>query len=66
MRHVDVYEMFTKLHPLYCGGYTWFPHGRNTIRIKFIENLEFVFTYHNNRCWSFETLQMYNKYRIKE
>ncbi len=67
MRHVDVHEMFTRLFPMYSAGkYTWYPNGRNTIRIKIIENIEFIFTYHNNRCWSFETLPMYNKYRVKD
>ena len=74
MTHKDVHEMFTRLFPMYSAGeYTWYPSGRNTIRIKIIENIyrgleriEFIFTYHTNKCWSFETLTMYNKYRIKE
>lgn len=67
MKHKDVHEMFTRLFPMYSAGkYTWYPSGRNTIRIKIIENIEFIFTYYTNKCWSFETLPMYNKYRVKD
>lgn len=63
MTHKEVYNMFARLFPLYSeGALTWFPNGRNSIRIRIDKNMEFIFTFHNNRTWSFETLDSWMKY----
>lgn len=67
MTHKQVYEMFQRLHPLYASGnQTWYPNGRNSIRIQVLKEMCFIFTFHNNRKWAFETDESYNKCRIKE
>ena len=66
MTHKAVYEMFQRLHPLYCcEALTWYPNGRNSIKIKIIEDMIFVFTYHNAKTWSFETEKSSEDYREK-
>ena len=66
MTHKEIYDMFQKLHPLYCKeGQIWYPNGRNSIRLPIIQGVEFVFTFHNNRTWSFETIDSYKKCRIR-
>lgn len=66
MKHKDVHVMFTRLFPMYSAGeYTWYSSGKNTIRIKILEDMIFVFTF-NNKTWSFETDKSYDKFRIPQ
>lgn len=34
----------------------WFPNGRNSIRIRQKNGQEFIFTYHSQKDWKFETI----------
>ena len=45
MTHNKVYEQFKKLLPVYAK-YTmeWFPNGLNSIRIRQIDEKDFIFT----------------------
>ena len=67
MNHKEVYKKFEVLLPLYCcGSLKWYADGKNAIRIVVMKGLEFIFTFHNNSCWSFETIKSHEKYRFKE
>lgn len=67
MTHKAVYEMFQRLHPLYCSEtLTWYPNGINSIKIEVLKDMIFVFTFNNNKTWSFETLKSYDKFRIPQ
>jgi Txe/YoeB family toxin of Txe-Axe toxin-antitoxin module len=35
--------------------FTWFPNGYNSIRIRYENRNEFVFTYHDDKKWRLET-----------
>lgn len=65
MSYKEIHEVFIKLFPLYSGvRHAWYPAGKNTIRIKLMNDTnvvlaEFIFIYNSNRRWSFETLDNY-------
>lgn len=62
MTHNDVLEYFKLLFPLtFEQVVIWFPNGRNSIRVRILNNQEFVFTYTSQREWKFETLDEYMK-----
>ena len=54
MSHSEVMKWFESYFPDYSGDRIdmWFPNGRNSIRIR----QEFIFTYHNQKDWKFETI----------
>lgn len=43
---------------------TWFPNGRNSIRIRLHDLREFIFTYNDEKDWCFETKESFIK-RLK-
>ena len=61
MVHSKVYQIFERVLPLYAGEQVeiWFPNGKNSIRIRSVDKREFVFTYHDDKSWKFETLKNY-------
>lgn len=60
MSHKKIFGLFQKLFPLYSGGITWFPNGKNSIRIRIDTNKsEFIFTYENKKLWKFETIDSF-------
>ena len=46
MGHSEVMKWFEK----------YFPDGRNSIRIRQKNGQEFIFTYHSQKDWRFETI----------
>lgn len=34
----------------------WFPNGKNSIRVRFEDQEEYVFTYYGDNDWSLETV----------
>lgn len=55
MIHRDIYKLFELYFPNYAGNKvdTWFPNGKNSIRIRQTNHQEFIFTY-NSKNWKFE------------
>ena len=37
----------------------WFPNGKNSIRIRFEDESEYVFTYYGDNVWCFETVDCF-------
>lgn len=47
MTHDKVYEQFKKLLPVYAKHtMEWFPNGLNSIRIRRIDEQDYIFTIH--------------------
>ena len=57
-----VYCKFTSMFPA-MSKYTaiWFPNGRNSIRIRYINKHELIFTYHSDTDWRLETVNEFLK-----
>lgn len=58
MSHSEVMKWFENYFPDYSGDRVdvWFPNGRNSIRIRQENGQEFIFTYHSQKDWRFETI----------
>lgn len=62
MPHITVYEIFRKMFPQFAENVvTWFPNGRNSVRLRTNLSEDFVFTYHKNKDWRFETVESFIK-----
>lgn len=67
MMPYQVYQFFIDIFPNYVSdGITYFPNGRNCIRIRGIEALshisrEFVFQFNSINDWKFETFESFFK-----
>ncbi len=60
MPHHVIFEKYAILFPEYAEGTTdWFSNGKNSIRIRLINNLEFIFSYEDKKNWMFETIDSY-------
>ena len=58
MSHSEVMKWFENYFPDYSGDRidVWFQNGRNSIRIRQKNGQEFIFTYHSQKDWRFETI----------
>lgn len=58
MSHSEIMKWFEYYFPDYSRNRVdvWFPNGRNSIRIRQKNGQEFIFTYHNQKDWRFETI----------
>lgn len=60
MPHKDVYVWFTVIFPQYTGKIKEsFPCGKNTIRIKLLDQSEYVFNYETPTHWWLETVDSF-------
>lgn len=67
MIHTKVYEQFEKQFPQYSEYVdTWFPNGKNSVRVRIKDGSDFIFTYNNWTDWCFETVESYIKKMRKE
>ena len=68
MVHKDVFNIFKNVFPMYAEKTTeWFPNGKNSVRVRLGElHQDFVFTYHSNKEWRFETADIFAKSLIKK
>ena len=67
MTHDLVYSYFRRHFPQYAKPSTiiaWFPNGYNSIRIRFEDCSEFIFTYDGDDDWCFETVDRFTR-RLK-
>lgn len=64
MSHNEVYKLFEKCLPNYAGNKieTWFPNGKNSIRVRLTNKQEFIFSYNGQQDWKFETIKSFIKY----
>lgn len=63
MVHREVLERFKHLFPQYEGYIkTWFPNGKDSVRLRQLNGQEFVFTFHSDKDWCFETLDSHLKH----
>ena len=68
MTHNEIYGIFEKLFPMYAEGVVdYFSNGKDSIRIR-IGDLyqDFVFTFHSNKDWKFETIDSFINSMKKE
>lgn len=60
MLQKDVYKWFRLYFPNYDKpDNTWFPNGRNSVRIRQSNGQEFVFTYNGTKDWRLETIDSF-------
>jgi len=61
MTHNSIFTFFGTLFPKYYDSVdVWFPNGKGSIRIRLKKlSEEFIFTYVNDKEWSFETIAYY-------
>ena len=66
MTHKDLFTLFKYYFPQYVDQImAWFPNGKDSIRIRTGMGLDYIFTYYNNRCWRFETVNSFYKDHAK-
>ena len=62
MGHSDILKWFGLYFPDYVKHIqTWFPNGKNSIRIRQDNKQEFIFTFNTNIDWCFETVDNFLK-----
>lgn len=63
MSHDMVYQNFKLMFPQFAvGDVTWFPNGKNSIRIRIaIMKQQLIFTYDNDLFWKLETMDSFLK-----
>ncbi len=62
MIHTEVYKKFITMFPEVSEHLeTWFPNGKNSIRVRVKSGSDFVFTYNDWTDWCYETVESYIK-----
>lgn len=62
MNHKEIYNAFQSYLPQYAEQTeTWFPNGKNSIRVRRKDKREFIFTYRGKLDWHFETVRSFVK-----
>lgn len=57
MKHTDIYKEFQKLFPSFVEHTeVWFQNGYGSIRIRWANKKEFIFTYADSNHWRLETV----------
>lgn len=57
MVHSKIYECLKKCMPTFAEkAKTYFPSGKNCIRIRQEDGQEFIFTYNGPKTWKIETI----------
>ena len=60
--HTEVYKWFKLYFPSFADHVeTWFPNGKNSIRVRQTNKQEFIFTYNGPKNWCFETVESFLK-----
>ena len=60
MLHTDVISSYSELFPERCKDIdTWLMNGYNSVRLKFKDGDERIFTFYNNKNWKIETVDSF-------
>jgi len=60
MVHSKIFEYFKECLPANAEKVeTYFPNGRNSIRVRQINGKEFIFSFNGSRAWKFETIDQF-------
>lgn len=73
MLHGDIFKKLQEIYPIKDttikraiilppkeeGVNVWFQNGPHSIRVRFVNNLELVFTYYSDTEWCLETMKYY-------
>lgn len=65
---LNIYKtMFNAVNVPYCNRFAnmeidvWFSNGKDSIRVRYTDKTELVFTYHDKNNWKLETLNEFIK-----
>lgn len=62
MMSKDIYEWFKLYFPQFVEHVeSWFPNGKNSVRVRQTNGQEFIFSYNGQRDWRFETVDSFLK-----
>ena len=57
MLQEEVFHQLSRYFPEYYENTKeWFPNGKDSIRVRLYSGSDFVFTYHSDNDWCFETV----------
>ena len=60
MTHPQILNQFKEFFPDTMPFVaTWFPNGKNSIRLRLVDGSEYVFTFKNSNVFRFETLDSF-------
>ena len=60
MTHKALFDIYKMLLGGFLGSVeTWFPNGKNSIRVRLTTRQEVIFTYTNDKKWRIETIDMF-------
>lgn len=66
MSHHEVLNLFLSFFPREAMDMlTWFPNGKNSIRIRLNDGQDYVFTINNKKNWRFETIDSFIERSMK-
>ena len=62
MVHTDIFKKFKQFSKMKDDSVKeWFPNGKDSIRVRFIDEKEIVFTFKAHDNWRFETVESFIK-----
>ena len=60
--HTDILSKFFEMFPNYSGFVTqWTPVGRRGLKLKTQDKQQLIFTYYDEKNWSFSAINYKNK-----
>lgn len=60
MAHTELIEKFKEICRINVEDFEhWFPNGKDSIRVRFDEYTDVVFTYHSEKDWRIESMDSY-------
>ncbi len=62
MSHIDIYKHFKTLFPEKVEkSVEYFPNGKNSIRVRYLDKSELIFTLNSISDWKLETIKSFLK-----
>lgn len=62
MSHKTIFDWFKLYFPNYDKHtVTWFPNGKNSIRVRWDNGRDFIFTFNGEKDWCFQTVENFLK-----